>query len=312
MRPDVVAPGVGLATDDARSGRRDRARFATATGSSAAAAVVAGAAALVAQARPDLSPRELRSVLVGSASSVGEAVTRQGAGLIDPAAAAEAKLVVEPATLGFGRASGKAWATSRTITVRNVSRQALEIGFASVADQPSKIGFTAEPSHLNLGPGASAQVTLGITAAQVNVGASGVLLATANGAPAARVPWAVGKRPVGSAPLIGSVSLSNWEFEPSKSAPAVLAFRAGRADSGDGEIEPVGLLDVELWTPEGKKLGLIARLRDLLQAATRSALPAETRWARCSPPGCTFSGCARSRSTRRTARFRRPPRPSFA
>jgi hypothetical protein len=45
----------------------------------------------------------------------------------------------------------------------------------------------------------------------------------------------------------------------------VLAFRAGRADAGGaGDIEPVGLLDVELWTPEGKKLGLIARLRDLL------------------------------------------------
>jgi hypothetical protein len=264
VRPDVVAPGVGLATDDARPGRRDRARFATATGSSAAAAVVAGAAALVVQARPDLSPRELKAVLVGSASPVGEAVTRQGAGLVDPPAAAEAKLVVEPATLGFGRASVKAWSTSRTITVRNVSRRALEIGFASVADQPSAIGFTAEPSHLNLGPGASAQVTLEISAAQLSVGASGVLLATAEGAPPARVPWAVGKRPVGSAPLVGSVSLSNWEFEPSKAAPAVLAFRAGRADSGDGEIDPVGLLDVELWTPEGKKLGLIARLRDLL------------------------------------------------
>jgi subtilisin family serine protease len=265
VRPDVVAPGVGLATDDARAGRKDRDRFATATGSSAAAAVVAGAAALVEQARPDLGPRGLRAVLVGSASPVGEAVTRQGAGLVDPAAAAEAKLVVEPATLAFGRASGKAWSASRTITVRNVSRRALEIGFASVADQPSPIGFSAEPARLNLGPGASAQVTLGVSVSRVNVGASGVLLATAAGAPPARVPWAVGKRPTGSVPLVGSVSLSNWEFEPSKSAPAVLAFRAGRADAGGaGDIEPVGLLDVELWTPEGKKLGLIARLRDLL------------------------------------------------
>jgi hypothetical protein len=264
VRPDVVAPGVGLATDDVRTGRRDRARFATATGSSAAAAVVAGAAALVAQARPELGPRELRAVLVGSASPLGEAVTRQGAGLVDPAAAAKAKLVVEPATLAFGRASDKDWSTSRTITVRNVSRQALEIAFASVADQPSAIGFTAEPARLNLGPGASAQVTLGISASQLNAGASGALLVTAAGARPARVPWAVGKRPAAPAPLVGSVSLSNWEFEPSKSAPAVLAFRAGRADAGDGKIEPVGLLDVELWTPEGKKLGLIARLRDLL------------------------------------------------
>jgi hypothetical protein len=62
------------------------------------------------------------------------------------------------------------------------------------------------------------------------------------------------------------VSLSNWQFAPSQSAPAVLAFRAGRATSGPGgeQIEPVGLLDLELWTPQGERLGVIARLRDLL------------------------------------------------
>jgi hypothetical protein len=108
-------------------------------------------------------------------------------------------------------------------------------------------------------------VTLGVSASQLDVGASGVFLATAADAAPARVPWAVGKRPGGSAPLVGSVSLSNWEFEPSNSAPAVLAFRAGRVGAADGGgIEPVGVLDIELWTPEGKRLGLIARLRDLL------------------------------------------------
>ena len=68
------------------------------------------------------------------------------------------------------------------------------------------------------------------------------------------------------AKLVDSVSLSNWQFEPSKSAPAVLAFRAGLVASGRGaeQIEPVGLLDVELWTAAGKRLGVIARLRDLL------------------------------------------------
>jgi hypothetical protein len=44
-----------------------------------------------------------------------------------------------------------------------------------------------------------------------------------------------------------------------------VVFRAGRADpTGNGSIEPVGLLQAELWTVDGKKLGVIARLRDLL------------------------------------------------
>jgi subtilisin family serine protease len=267
VRPDLVAPGVTLATLDARAARPDRALYATATGSSAAAAVVAGAAALVKQARPQLDARALRAVLVGSAKALGETTTREGAGLVDAEAAAKAELAVEPSTLAFGRGSAGDWSSSRTITVTNVSRRTLDVGFASVADQVgAPVGFTAEPAKLNLGPGASAQVTLGIsTPAGVGTGASGVLLAIADGAAPARLPWAVGRRPDKSAELVGSVSISNWEFEPSNAAPSVVVFRAGRADpSRNGSIEPVGLLEVEVWTPEGKKLGVIARLRDLL------------------------------------------------
>jgi hypothetical protein len=267
VRPDLVAPGVSLATVDARATRGQRALYATATGSSAAAAVVAGAAALVREARPDLDARALRAVLVGSARALGEASTREGAGLVDAVAAAEAELAVEPSTLAFGRGGAKNWSSSRTITVMNVSRRTLEVGFASVPDQVgAPVGFTAEPAKLKLGPGASAQVVIGINApAGVGIGASGVVLAIADDAAPARIPWAVGRRPDESAELVGSISISNWEFEPSDAAPSVVVFRAGRADSsGDGSIEPVGLLEVELWTPEGTKLGVIARLRDLL------------------------------------------------
>jgi subtilisin family serine protease len=267
VRPDLVAPGVSLATVDARATRGGRALYATATGSSAAAAVVAGAVALVKQARPQLDARELRAVLVGSAKALGEPTTRAGAGLVDPTGATEAELAVAPSTVAFGRGSSKEWSTARTITVTNVSRRTLDVGFASVADQVgAPVAFTAAPATLNLGPGASAQVTLGINApGGVGNGASGVLLATTGNSAPVRIPWAVGRRPDTAAGLVGSVSISNWEFEPSNAAPSVVVFRAGRADpAGSGSIEPVGLLEVEVWTQEGKKLGVIARLRDLL------------------------------------------------
>jgi hypothetical protein len=264
VRPDVVAPGVGLATDDAGGSAH-----VTATGSSAAAAVAAAAAALVKQARPSLTASELRSALVGSASPLGESVTREGAGRVDPASAAAVDLAVTPATLAFGRAADKNWSETRAVTVKNVSTRALDVGFAFVSDNPGEraVSFTAEPAQLNLGPGASADVTLAISAPTgVGPGVSGVLLATAQGARPARVPWAVAERPAASTPLVGSLSLSDWEIVPSNSAPTVLAFRAGRVvDAAGGDaIEPVGVLDLELWSPEGKKLGLLARLRDLL------------------------------------------------
>ncbi|MEO8289854.1 MAG: S8 family serine peptidase [Gaiellaceae bacterium] len=271
VKPDVVAPGVGLATVDPGRGAGGAPRYATVSGSSAAAAVAAGAAALVAEARKDLSATDLRSLLVGSANPLGgdQPVTREGAGAVDPASASTAELAVEPATVSFGRAGGANWSATRLLTVKNVSSRPLEVGLGLVPDSPgsSAVAFTAEPAHLSLGPGASAQIQLGIKAtAGIGDGVSGVLVASAPGARPARVPWAVATRPAQGAKLVDSVSLSHWEFKPSKSAPVVLAFRAGRivAEPGGERIEPVGLLDVELWTANGKRLGVIARLRDLL------------------------------------------------
>ena len=267
VKPDVVAPGVGLATlDPSGDGTR---RSSSVSGSSAAAAVAAGAAALVAQARRGLSASELRSVIIGSAEPLGgvQPVTREGAGGVDPAAASTAEIAVEPATVAFGRAGRADWSSSQVLTVKNLSSRPLEVGFGLVPDQAGapKVSFAAQPAHLSLGPGASSTVQLSVTAtAALGDGASGVVVVSARGARAARIPWAIAPRP--QRDLVDSVSLSNWEFSPSKAAPAVLAFRAGRAVAGPAgeQIEPVGLLDLELWTPKGKRVGVIARLRDLL------------------------------------------------
>jgi hypothetical protein len=80
------------------------------------------------------------------------------------------------------------------------------------------------------------------------------------------VPWAIARREADSAPLVGEVELSHHEFSPSDRAPVVLAFRAGRVDKAlDGElIEPVGLLELELWSAEGRRLGVLARMHDVL------------------------------------------------
>ncbi len=53
---------------------------------------------------------------------------------------------------------------------------------------------------------------------------------------------------------------------PSEQRPAVVVLRAGRVirSPKSNAVVPVLRLDVELWTAEGKRLGLIARLRDVL------------------------------------------------
>ena len=121
VKPDLVAPGVGLVTTDAGRSVDGSPRVATATGSSAAAALVAGAAALLADARPDLSAGELRGLLVGSAQQLeGKAsagVTVRGAGRsTSRAPPRQSSPSSRPRSPSEGTGSG--WSVIRGISVR--------------------------------------------------------------------------------------------------------------------------------------------------------------------------------------------------
>ena len=84
VKPDVVAPGVALETAEPGTNPDGSARFGTVNGTSVAAALVGGGAALLAQARPYLDAEALKGLLVGSARPLaGDPVASQGAGLID-------------------------------------------------------------------------------------------------------------------------------------------------------------------------------------------------------------------------------------
>src|SRR5439155_20784981 len=65
--PDLLGPGVALMTSEPSAAEDGTAAYGTVNGSSAAAATVAGAAALLAQARPGLDAWSLRGVLAGYA-----------------------------------------------------------------------------------------------------------------------------------------------------------------------------------------------------------------------------------------------------
>jgi Subtilase family len=274
VKPDVVAPGVGIATADPGLNPDGTPRFATATGSSVAAAVAAGSAALVTRARPGLTSGELRSLLVGSARQLtaGETpdpVTLQGAGAIDPAAAAAAEVAVAPVGLAFGRVDGGDWRVAQTVTVRNLSARQLEIDFGITRDDRGgpDLAFAAGPAHLSLGPGAAAEVTL-VASGSVSVSgrAAGAFLVSPDGSRPSRLPWAVMFRSQKQEELLSAVALSHTKFKSSDSAPTVLAFRAGAivSDVEGHALEPVELLVAELWKPGGKRLGVLARMRDLL------------------------------------------------
>jgi minor extracellular serine protease Vpr len=266
VKPDVAAPGVGIVTSEPGANEDGTPSYGTVNGSSPAAAVVAGAAAVLTQARPGLRGLDLKSLLTGTARPIPDtSVTAEGGGLVDLGAAAAGEISVDPATLAFGRAQGDGWRAAQEVTVRSVSTRTLLVRIRNGGN--GGLVITSKPRWVRLRPGGHATVTLTARlngAPPEDGSAEGSVVLVARGAGPLKVPWAItyGAPP---ASLISSVALSAGAFKPSDTTPAVLSLQAAlvRQGSAGAEVHAVSRLDVELWRAN-HRIGLLARLRDLL------------------------------------------------
>lgn len=169
LKPEIAAPG--FAIDSARVGSGTSARRSQ--GTSMASPMVAGAAALLCQAKPAWSALEIKAALINSAvpltdlegntypaSSIGAGRTA-----VDKAAALEVTAAVDDlGTVGmsFGLIEAKEPVNGeRSFTVTNHGADTVDY---AVAAEPAAMlaGVTASvaPASLSLAPGASATVTL--------------------------------------------------------------------------------------------------------------------------------------------------------
>jgi hypothetical protein len=268
VKPDLAAPGVALTTSEPGTNDDGTPRFGTVNGSSPAAAVVAGAAAVLAQARPGLRALDLKSLLTGKASSIpNESVTAQGSGLVDLGESAAGEITADPNALAFGHAQGDGWHASQALVVHNVSTRTLLVRIHSTGN--GGLQLTPKPRWVRLKPGGHAPLTLNarLKGAPPDGGsAEGAVLLVARGAGPLKIPWAITFGPQRH-DLISAVALSETSFKPSDTTPVVLSLQAGLVvpSAAGAEVHPVARLDVELWRG-GERLGLLARLRDLLPA----------------------------------------------
>jgi subtilisin family serine protease len=268
IKPEVAAAGVELVTAD--PGRNDdrTARYATISGTSAAAALAGGAAALLAQVRPELDAPALKGALVGTAVPVPDSrPTARGAGGLDPAAASAAEVVAEPATVSFGTAEGAGWRSTRRLVVRNVSSRRVAVRVSAAVEEIAGVSVTARPEVLRLAPGERRRATLVARMSFVPRGLAAITgraRLEVSGGGRMFVPWAVAL-PVRGSALIGGIQISQRRFRPSDRSPAVLTVQAGQVRdlAGRRELRPLSRLDVELWRGKAR-LGLLARLRDVL------------------------------------------------
>jgi len=267
VKPDVTAPGVAVGTAEPGVGQNGVPRFGTVNGSSAAAATVAGAAAVLAQARRGLDARALKGLLVGSARPLpAEPVAAQGAGLVDLGAASAAELAVEPGTLALGWGRAGSWRTSTPMRVRNLSQRSIRVALSMErrsAAPPVSVSFSRRFMTIPAGRERMLRVRFrsrGTPPAGSVV--EGAVRVRPQAGVTVRVPWTLVFRPA-EASLIRSITLEPRIVRPSDVKPAVMSLRAGHV-LPSAELRAVSRLELELWTKKGQRLGLLTRLRDLL------------------------------------------------
>ena len=271
VKPDVVAPGVALETAEPGSSSDGSPRYGTVNGTSVAAALVAGGAALLAQARPYLDAEALKGLLVGSARPLaGDSVAAQGAGLVDVGGATATEAIAAPTALAFGRAMNEKWRGDQVVAVRNVSYRRVILSFHVDVSREgaAPVQFDVRPLRVSLRSGRTIHVRIRARLSgkpQGTAPVEGLFVATPAAGGEIHVPFTIlfGKR---VQPGLTSVRLSVHSFRPSDAAPALLSFVAGSIprNGGHAAVQPLSRLDLELWSPDGGRIGLLARLRDVL------------------------------------------------
>ncbi|MGH9822341.1 MAG: S8 family serine peptidase [Blastocatellia bacterium] len=183
LKPDLTAPGEDIYSGAIKicndQGVSDPSGFASASGTSQAAAHVAGGAALIKQLHPAWTVAQIKSALVNSTavnvtSSQGGSgiavVLSAGAGRIDLSAASSVGVTLAPANVSFGINKLKklinGQLVTQTLNITSVSPVTTTFNI-SVSPSPQN-GLTIVPSvrSVVLAPGQTAQVQITISPKQ--------------------------------------------------------------------------------------------------------------------------------------------------
>ncbi|MFC7641849.1 S8 family serine peptidase [Streptosporangium lutulentum] len=126
---------------------------------------VAGAAALLRQARPGIRAGELKALMTSTARHQdGATVDEQGSGRVDVAAALAVPVVASEGALGFGNVIKGGDRVVRTLTYRNVTTAPVRLALKTTGT------FTVSPATVTLPAGGTAEVTVTLDPAGAPMG----------------------------------------------------------------------------------------------------------------------------------------------
>jgi hypothetical protein len=262
-KPEITAPGVSVPTSEPGRTDEGEVRYGTVSGTSVAAAVTAGAAAVLAESRPTASAVDLLGLLIGS-SRVAPNAEQGAVGVLDLQSAVQQELSVDPPVVAFGPLEGDSPSVDRTIHVRNLSTRPLAVLMDGKSEGEGVV-VSQDTGTLRLEPGATGEILLHADVSPVPAegrSTGGEFLVRFDRR-AARLVWTFAT-PTGNVDLLSNVSLRTTGERVSDATPAVVSFVAGAIAGGDEpEVRPVNELDIELWRG-GDRLGVLSRRRELL------------------------------------------------
>ena len=196
IKPEIVAPGLSVTaaiSPDAYIGEPVDEFYAELSGTSTSAPVVAGAAALLRHAHPELSAVQLKALLVTSGHDVGASVFAQGGGRVDVAAGLAAakrgiSAVEATAALGvltFPHDDGETLTQDIRLVNDGATEAHLTLDLVAVDESGAPVPpemLTVSTSEIVLGPGDTKMVTITADAATGPLGlVSGSLTASLDG-----------------------------------------------------------------------------------------------------------------------------------
>lgn len=161
LKPDLVAPGVGIVAARSRASTLPPldpdGLYTRLSGTSMAAAHVAGAAAILAQEHPDWTPARLKAGLMNAATPLsGAGADQAGAGRLDVAKAVASPLSVQPGSLSFGRPDD---ASTQTVTYRNSGPTPVTLDLSLASNWPSGM-LTLDADRVTVPAGGDASVVV--------------------------------------------------------------------------------------------------------------------------------------------------------
>lgn len=204
IKPDVTAVGTNLylatQTYDPNGDLYDPSGYTSAQGTSFAAPMVAGAAAIAKQRYPRLSPGQLKSFVVNTAADVLDDFdyddklvparwTGGGAGLLNVRDVARNNITIEPASLSFGVVTDLAQSVRR-LSFTNLSTAVVTLRFEVVRRDPDRSASLAlAPDSLAIPPNSSRELQVRLTGTRPAPGSYEGEIRVTGGAVPLRIPF---------------------------------------------------------------------------------------------------------------------------